>query len=311
MADVQHAELSMKALVTGAAGFVGPHLAHHLQDEGDTFVLIDRGSGPDLLDHQGWLDLFEHERPDVVYHLAGWSDVGASWQNPLTAFDVNARGTLHVLDAARIMNVGRTIVVSSADIYGLVRPDELPLTERSPVRPRSPYGMSKEAAEAVARQAHLGWGQEVVIARPFNHLGAGQGPGFVAPSFAAQIAACERAGGGSLGHGDLSTRRDLTDVRDVVRAYRLLAERGVSGETYNICTGVDVAMSDVLDQLIKQSTVDITTYVDEALIRPIDLPVHRGSAVKLRDATGWTPTFSLRQTLAEVLRDARMQAPET
>lgn len=298
----------MKALVTGAAGFVGPHLANHLHDEGDEVVLVDRQDGPDLLNFQGWLDLFETHTPDVVYHLAGWSDVGASWKNPLAVFQINAQGTQHVLEAARALGVTRTILISSADVYGVVRPDELPLTEKSAVKPRSPYGMSKESAEAIARQAHLGWGQEVVIARPFNHLGPGQGPGFVAPAFAAQIAACEFAGGGSLGHGDLSTRRDLTDVRDVVRAYRLLAERGQSGEVYNICTGVDVAISDVLARLIEQATVAIETYVDEALIRPIDLPVHRGSALKLRAATGWTPSFSLRQTLTEVLEDARAQA---
>lgn len=297
----------MKALVTGAAGFVGPHLADHLEDEGDEVVLVDRQDGPDLLDPPGWLNLFETHAPDVVYHLAGWSDVGASWKNPLAVFQINALGTLHVLDAARTMGVTRTVVVSSADVYGVVRPDELPLTEQSPVKPRSPYGMSKESAEAVARQAHLGWGHEVVIARPFNHLGPGQGPGFVAPSFAAQIAACEAAGGGSLGHGDLSTRRDLTDVRDVVRAYRLLAERGQSGEVYNICSGVDVAISDVLARLIEQATVSVDTFVDEALIRPIDLPVHRGSALKLRAATGWAPSFSLRQTLSDVLDDARGQ----
>ncbi len=147
-----------------------------------------------------------------------------------------------------------------------------------------------------------------MIARPFNHIGPGQSPRFVVPAFAHRIAEAERAGGGELVHGDLTARRDFTDVRDTVRAYRLLAERGVPGRTYNICTGHDVAMSEILDTMRAMATVEVTTAVDPALLRPIEVPVNRGSAQRLHTDTGWTPTIPLEQTLTDVLTEARALA---
>ncbi len=277
----------------------------HLSAQGDDAVGLDSADGPDLLDPAGWVDAVERIRPEVVYHLAGWSDVGGSWQQPHTTFRVNAEGTLNVLLGARAVHGVRVIVVSSADIYGTVTPRELPLTEESPVKPRSPYGASKEAAESVARQFHRGFGLDVVIARPFNHIGAGQEPKFAAAAFARKIAECERDGGGTVTHGDLSPRRDFLDVRDVVRAYRLLALHGTPGVTYNICSGRDVQITDVLQMLIDESTVPIRTLTDPDLIRPIELAVHRGSYDRLHGATGWDPEIPLRQTLADVLAHAR------
>jgi GDP-4-dehydro-6-deoxy-D-mannose reductase len=298
----------MRALVTGAGGFVGPHLVAELTSAGDDVVALDQTNGPDLLDGEGWCRALSDHRPDVVYHLAGWSDVSGSWRNPTTTFRVNAEGTLSVLEAARAAGTERVLVVSSADVYGIVDADTQPITEAHPVQPRSPYGASKQAAEALGLQYHRGHGLDVIVVRPFNHLGVGQRPNFAASAFAAQIAEAERAGGGTVAHGDLSARRDLTDVRDVVAAYRMLAVDGEGGEVYNVCSGVTVSMQYVLDGLVKRSEVDIATEIDPSRLRPVELPVLCGSSEKLHDRTGWEPRHDLDQTLTDVLTDARNRA---
>lgn len=295
----------MRALVTGAAGFVGPHLSRALEACGDEVVGLDQSNGPDLLDGDRWVDTFQQHTPDVVFHLAGWSDVSGSWQHPARTFQINALGTLSVLEAARQAKVSRVVLISSADVYGPVSPERQPITEIHPPQPRSPYGVSKQAAEALGLQYHRAHGLDVVIVRPFNHLGPGQGPQFAAPAFALQIAAAEADGGGEIAHGDLSAKRDLTDVRDVVRAYRLLALGGEPGEIYNVCSGMAVAMADVLDMLVAQATVPIRRVLDPARLRPVELPVLQGSHAKLTEATGWEPEIPLASTLADVLADAR------
>lgn len=303
----------MRALITGATGFVGPHLVAHLTSEGDHVTGIGHTDGPDLLDGDAWNDLVGSAAPDVIYHLAGFSDVGASWKSPRTAFRLNAEGTMSVLEAARMNRVKRVVLVSSADVYGIASPASLPLTETAPIQPRSPYGASKQAAEALAQQYHRGWGLDVVVVRPFNHIGPGQSPNFFAPAIASKIASAELAGGGTVTHGDLSPERDFTDVRDVVRAYRLIATAGRSGATYNVCTGKAVAMSSILDDMIGAAMVPISTEPDPDLVRPVDLPVLRGSFEALRHDTGWEPSIELNETLADVLSDARHRitdAPE-
>lgn len=297
----------MRALITGAGGFVGPHLGNHLNESGDEVVGLDLGSGPDLRDTDAWCKTVAEAEVDVIYHLAGWSDVGKSWADPATTFAVNALGTVSILEAARLANTSRVVIISSADVYGTVSPDVLPLTEQHPVQPRSPYGASKQAAEAAALQYWRGHGLDTVIARPFNHLGAGQSLQFVASAFAAQIAAAEAGGSKTLRHGDLSPHRDITDVRDVVRAYRMMAENGEPGQIYNVCSGQTVSMQHLLDALLSLGNAPIECEVDPSLIRPIDLPVLRGSFAKLRTATGWEPEIHLDETLTMVLEDARQR----
>lgn len=294
-----------RALITGAGGFVGPHLLSHLADSGDDAIGADLTTGPNLLDPEGWVEFVASVRPQVIFHLAGWSDVGSSWTSPTQTQRVNAEGTLNVLDAARLGNVDRVVIVSSADLYGTVNPNDLPLTESAPVRPNSPYGASKQSAEAIAAQYVRGWGLDVVIARPFNHIGRGQSVQFAVSAFADRVARCEHEGGGVVRHGDLSARRDLTDVRDVVRAYRLLALSGTPGEAYNICSGSTISMQEVLDHLINHSDADIRTQTDPALLRPVELPILLGSHAKLTADTGWSPQTKLAETLADVLEDAR------
>ncbi|MEM7339894.1 MAG: GDP-mannose 4,6-dehydratase [Actinomycetota bacterium] len=295
----------MKALITGAGGFVGPHLTQHLSEAGDDVIGLDLSSGPDLLDADGWVDAVRLHEPDVIYHLAGWSDVSGSWRDPLRTFQINALGTQSVLEAAVASKTEKVVLISSADVYGTVPADEQPITEDRPAQPRSPYGVSKQAAEALGQQYHRGFDLDVVIVRPFTHLGVGQSPQFAAAAFAAQVAEAELAGGGRVDHGNLSARRDLTDVRDVVRAYRLLATDGEAGEVYNVCSGQAVSIESVLATLVAASTVTVETQPDEARMRPVDLPVLQGSNDKLRRATGWEPVVALADTLTDVLDDAR------
>lgn len=299
----------MRALVTGATGFVGPHLVAHLRAAGDDVVGLDDGV-VDVCDPAAVSAWIEGHRPEVAYHLAGWADVGGSWAAPQEAFRVNAEGTLNVLQAALAAECRRVLVVSSADVYGVVDEADLPITEEHPLRPVSPYAVSKVAADYLGLQAWLGRHLEVVRVRAFNHLGPGQSDRFVAPAIASRIAANERDGGEEVPVGNLSARRDLTDVRDVVRAYRLLVERGEPGEAYNVCSGVDVEIADLAERLLAQAKHPMRLVVDPERHRPVDVPVLRGDSSKLRAATGWAPEIPLEQTLADVLDDWRAQTED-
>lgn len=295
----------MKALITGAAGFVGRHLTNHLHEKGDETVGVDRQSGPDLLDAEQWVRLIDEVRPDAVYHLGGFSDVGGSWSTPNETFRVNAEGTLNVLQACVRAGVQRVLAVSSADVYGRVTLAELPLDEDNPLRPVSPYAASKIAADYLALQAHLGYGLEVMRVRAFNHLGTGQTNRFVAPALAERIALNELEGGEVVPVGNLTPRRDFTDVRDVVRAYRLLIEKGEPGEAYNVCSGHDIAISELADRLVAMAQREMRLEGDPSLQRPVDVPVLRGDYTRLHKATGWEPEYDLNQTLADLLEEWR------
>ena len=296
----------MRALVTGASGFVGPHLIAHLEAEGDDVVGVDRAhGGVDITDPDGVRSLLDEVRPEVVYHLAGWSDVGRSWDAPVECFRSNAQGTLNVLQASLGAGVDRVVLVGSADVYGLVGEADLPLSEDAPLRPVSPYGASKVAADFLGLQAHLGHGLGVIRARPFTHLGPGQTDRFVAAALAARIARNEVEGGDVVPVGNLTPRRDFTDVRDVVRAYRLLAAKGEPGEVYNVCTGRDVAVRDLAERFVGMATRPMRLETDPALERPVDLPVLRGDPSRIAGATGWEPRISLDQTLTDLLDDWR------
>ncbi|MDZ7678682.1 MAG: GDP-mannose 4,6-dehydratase [Acidimicrobiales bacterium] len=295
----------MRALVTGSSGFAGRHLVEHCEAAGDAVSGLDRSDGVDILDPGAVATALEAVRPEIVYHLAGWADVGASWKNPRATFEANAVGTLHLLDAARAAGTRRVIVVGSADVYGTVTEDELPLTEDQPVRPTSPYAASKLAAEALAQQAWLGYGLETIIVRAFNHLGPRQSPQFVAPGLADRVVRNEREQLDELEVGNLTPRRDFTDVRDVVRAYRMLALGGTPGEVYHVCSGRDVSIGELAERLIALAQRPMTLVSDPDLQRPVDLPVLRGDASKLSAATGWEPRFELDGTLADLLAEAR------
>jgi GDP-4-dehydro-6-deoxy-D-mannose reductase len=301
----------MRALVIGASGFVGGHLVDHLTDAGDDVDGIDRASGgPDICDVDAIAARVRDAGADVVYHLAGQSDVGLSWTDVLGTYRANVEGLLNVLAACRGAGVGRVVAVLSADVYGRVAPEELPLDERAPFRPVSPYAASKAAADLVCLQAHLGHGMDVVRARPFTHIGPGQSEKFVASALAARIARAERDGLDAIPVGRLDARRDFTDVRDVVRAYRLLAQHARAGEAYNICSGNDVSIQELADALVALARHPIRLVPDPALQRPADVPRLRGDPSRLHELTGWKAEIPLATTLADVLADWRRRAAD-
>ena len=192
-------------------------------------------------------------------------------------------------------------MVSSAEVYGEVRPEAMPITEDQPLAPPTPYAASKAAAEMVGLQAWLGQGLEVVRARPFNHIGPGQGPGFVVPDFAAQIVKAARGELDRVSTGNLGTQRDITDVRDVARAYRLLLAHGEPGHVYNVCRGEAVPVPYLLRRLMELAGIDVPVWTDPALVRPVDVPVHVGDAGRLTRLCAWGPQVPLEQTLRDIL----------
>jgi GDP-4-dehydro-6-deoxy-D-mannose reductase len=290
----------VRALVTGGHGFVGGWLRAHLEEQGDEIV------GPefevDVRDAAALRSALDEARPDAVYHLAALSHVGESWDAPEQTFVVNALGTLHLLEAARALAVPpRLLLVCSAEVYGSVRPEQLPITEDTPLRPMTPYAASKVAAEFLGLQSYLAHQLPVVRVRAFNHVGPGQAPTFVVSSLARQVALAEREGGTRLCVGNLTPRRDFTDVRDVVRAYRLLVERGQPGEVYNVCSGRDVAVEELARLMLDRAGLDLEVAVDPELVRPVEVPVVRGDPSKVQAATGWRPLIPLDKTLDDAL----------
>jgi GDP-4-dehydro-6-deoxy-D-mannose reductase len=291
----------MRALITGGRGFVGTWLAEHLRSCGDEVVAVD--AEVDVTDPAAVSDAVDAARPDAVYHLAALAHVGDSWRDPLRVLEVNVLGTAAVLAAARrYSEATRVLVTSSAEVYGPV-PDEaaLPLAEGREPAPLTPYAASKLAAEAVAGQAVRGHGQPVIVVRPFNHVGPGQSPNFAVPALARRIVEAKRAGAPSIPVGNLAARRDLTDVRDVVRAYRLLVEQGTPGRVYNVCSGRDVAIEDVARRLANLAGASVAFVPDPELFRPVEVPVLRGDPGRIRADTGWSPRIPLETTLADVL----------
>jgi len=280
---------------------VGTWLADHLREQGDEVVAIDYEV--DVTDPVVLLEAVTAAAPDAIYHLAALTHVGDSWKDPLQVLQVNVIGTAALLAAARQCGTDpRVLVTSSAEVYGAVTdPSLMPLDELTPTAPLTPYAASKLAAEALIGQAFRGHGQEVIVVRPFNHIGPGQTPNFAVPALAKRIVEADRRGDSSIAVGNLAARRDFTDVRDVVKAYRMLIESGTPGEVYNVCSGHDVAIEEIATTLLRLAGTSLEFKTDPALTRPVEVPVLRGDPTRLQHATGWKPEISLDQTLADVL----------
>lgn len=298
-----------RILVTGSSGFVGQHLATAIQ----AGVFGDACMVPlpkvDLRDAAGLAAAVEQIQPDAVIHLAAQSFVPRSFQAPEETFAINLMGTLNLLQALKQAHFqGRLLYVSSGDIYGMVPEAELPVTERRLPEPRSPYAVSKFAAEQLCLQNGRSDGLDVVIARPFNHIGPGQSDRFVLPAIAAQLAriAAQR-GAGQVEVGDIDTTRDFTDVRDVVAAYALLLDKGVGGQVYQIASGTERRVRDLLDMMCALAGVDVQIKQDLARMRPAEQRRMVASAEKIRADTGWEPRFSIEQTLKDIITEARSQ----
>ncbi len=305
----------MRVLVTGADGFVGGHLCRLFEEDGATVVRlfgavdrpVDDRTGAivvDIRDFESVRRSMELAHPDAIVHLAGISSVAYSHAEPGDTFAVNVLGTLNVCLAAKSAAPrARVLVVSSGEVYGSMVPGAQ-ATEDSPLAPSSPYAASKVGAEAVALQFARSYGINVVCARPFSHLGAGQAPSFAIPSFARQLKEFRRdAGRATIYVGNLEPIRDFSHVRDVVVAYRLLLERGNSGEIYNVCSGVGRSVRSVLDELIELAGIEVDVRVDPLKFRPADLLCLVGSSEKVR-ALGWAPRCAVRDALRDVLREA-------
>lgn len=310
----------MRALITGVTGFAGSHLADLLAAETD-WDLCGTVYGPppvgtlparlravplDLRDGEATRALLAGSEPDYVFHLAAQAFVPESWQDPWGTFETNVRAEINVLEAVRALGRGRVLVVASNEEYGRTRPEDLPLREDSPLRPDSPYGVSKVAQDLLGLSYHLSYGLEVVRVRPFNHIGPRQNERFVAPAFAKQVAEIEVGRREPvLRVGNLAAQRDFGDVRDVVRAYRLLMLSGTPGEVYNIGTGRPRAVRELLDTMLAGARVPIQVAVDPARFRPSDVPVSYCDPTALRVATGWEPRISFEQSVRDVLEDWR------
>lgn len=297
----------MRSLITGGGGFVGHWLADHLRERGDHVVSVDKEV--DVTDSASLLAALVDAAPDAVYHLAALTHVGQSWDEPLRVLEVNVIGTGALLAAARRCGTDpRVLIVSSAEVYGAVTdPSRLPLDEGAPTAPLTPYAASKLAGEALAVQAFLGHGQPAIIVRPFNHIGPGQSPNFAVAALAQRIVEADRDGATSIPVGNLTARRDFTDVRDVVRAYRLLIESGDPGAVYNVCSGRDVSIQEIADGLLDLAGTSLALESEPTLMRPVEVPVLRGDPTRLTAVTGWKPEIPLEQTLNDVLDYWRSQ----
>jgi GDP-4-dehydro-6-deoxy-D-mannose reductase len=287
-------------LITGGSGFVGQHLAGALSKKGFKFYLL--SDEVDLRDRDALKSFFQFISPTAVIHLAAQSFVPRSFEAPEETYAVNFLGTLNLLEALRTTGFdGRFLFVGSSDVYGLVRPDQLPITEEASLAPRSPYAVSKAAAELLCRQWSISEKMRIVMTRPFNHIGPGQDPRFAVSGFCRQIASI-RLGKQApvIEVGDLNVTRDFTDVRDVARAYLALLDEGKCGEVYNVCSGREVLLAEMLMQLRKISRVDFEIRGDPIRLRLAEQRRVCGNANKLEHATEWRPEISLTQTLYDM-----------
>ena len=295
-----------KLFITGAQGFVGSHaqLAVADPDWQSIFELVCVDTTFDITDRPSLNNVVCQAQPDMVIHLAAQSHVPTSFTDPDTTYQVNFLGTLNLLQALAANNFsGRLLFIGSADTYGLVPETDLPVCEAQPLRPRNPYAVSKVAAEALCYQWSQTGSFEIIMARPFNHIGSGQGENFAVSSFAKQVAEI------SLGlHapeiqvGDLNVTRDFTDVRDIVDAYLKLLLKGKSGEIYNVGSGQEHKMSEILASLIRIAGISAKVNINAERFRPAEQRRSICDASKLRLQTGWQPSRQINETLQEILQ---------
>ncbi len=308
----------MRVLITGITGFVGKHLAEHLLAQGHHELWgLTRAPGrlapalaayitevvADLNDAEATAQAIATAQPAVIYHLAGQAFVPESFRDPAATLNANTLGALHIFRSLiALRSAARVLIVGSNEEYGQITADDLPLNEQTPLRPANPYGVSKATQSLFAAQYHLSHGLATLRVRPFTHIGPGQNERFVTAAFARQIARIEVGLQPPMVQvGNLSARRDFTDVRDIVRAYALIAAHGEPGAVYNVGSGQAVMIRELLDLLLEASTVRVEVRLNPELMRPIDIPLVVCDATRLREQTGWAPQMPLRQTLLDIL----------
>ena len=314
----------MKSLIIGGAGFVGPYLARYLKDarghevcvtklphektDIDDAVILDM----DLLSPGDPERVLSEVRPDWIFHLAAQSNVGVSWKKPGLTLTVNDMGALNLLEAVKKLDYKpRLLMVGSGEEYGYIREEDVPVDEDTVLRPGNIYAATKAFQNMLSSIYARAYGMDVIMTRAFNHIGKSQMPGFVIPDFCKQVAEIEIKGlDPVIKVGNLSSMRDFTDVRDVVRAYALLMEHGKSGETYNIGSGRSVKIQWILDTILSFSDTEIRVEQDPARMRPSDVPVIEADISKLKAATGWEPEYRIEDTIREALDHWREKVKE-
>ncbi len=304
-----------KAMIIGAAGFVGNYLIQYLSEECGMEVsatklphekIENRNAhiyDLDILDKEAIVSLLFEIRPDYIFHLAAQSSVGIAWKNPCLTIDVNIKGSVNVMDAVReLFYRPRVLLIGSGEEYGHIKENETPIGEDNRVRPGNIYAATKACQNMIGNIYAQAYDMQLMMVRAFNHIGPTQAPIFVVADFCRQVAEIEQGMREPVIYvGNLEAKRDFTDVRDVVRAYTLLIEKGAAGETYNVGSGHAIAIRDILNRIISLSESDITVKRDENKFRPVDVPIIEADITKVRELTGWEPRITLEQTIQETL----------
>lgn len=315
----------MKALITGITGFTGSHLAEYLLSIGyevygtyrwrarmdnlkdcyDKLKLIEC----DLRDRTAVDRVFQKVVPNYIYHLAAQSYVQSSWDSPSETIINNLMCQLNLFEVLRAKRINPVVLIAcSSEEYGMVREADLPIAEGTPLKPLSPYAVSKVAQDLLGYQYYQSYHMKIIRTRAFNHTGPRRGEVFATSSFAKQIALIEVEQVPPVVYvGNLEAKRDFTDVRDVIRAYCLITQKGKEGEVYNVASGKAISIKEVLDILLSFTTAKVEIKVDESRLRPSDLPVLVGSYKKLQNATGWQPTIPIEKSLEDLLNYWRLQ----
>lgn len=302
----------MKALITGSEGFVGKYLRAELEAHGYDVTGLDLAPGEktvavNLLEAEKVDALLKEMQPEVIFHLAGQANVGLSWKKPAMTMEINLVAAVNLMEAARKYCPGCAIVlVGSSDEYGNLKEKGQLVSEETPLQPVTPYAISKIAQEQTGQAYAKAYGMKICMTRSFNHGGAGQKPGFMIPDFAQGIVKVERGEADAVCVGNLSSKRDFTHVKDIVRAYRLIAEKGKAGEIYNVGSGKTYSAQEVLDRLIAMAKVPVAVKQDPARMRPSDTPVICCDHSKLTRDTGWEPEIPLDEILKDTLEWYRL-----
>ena len=297
----------MKTLITGSEGFVGKYLRAELEAHGYDVTGLDLVPGEktvavNLLEAEKVDALLEEMQPEVIFHLAGQANVGLSWKKPVMTTEINLVAAINLMEAVRKHCPACAIVlVGSSDEYGNLREKGQLVSEETPLQPMTPYAISKIAQEQMGQAYARAYGMRICMTRSFNHGGAGQKPGFMIPDFAQGIVKVERGEADAVSVGNLSSKRDFTHVKDIVRAYRLIAEKGKAGEIYNVGSGKTYSAQEVLDRLIGMAKCPVAVRQDPARMRPSDTPVICCDHSKLTRDTGWDPEIPLDEILKDTL----------
>lgn len=305
-----------KAMIIGAAGFVGSYLMQYLKQKCNMKVYLTKLSNEiivnadeveiydlNILDKEAIVSLLFEIRPDFIFHLAAQSSVGLAWKNPCLTIDVNIKGSVNVMDAIReLYYKPRILLIGSGEEYGHIQEGEIPITETNIVRPGNIYAATKVCQNMIGNIYAQAYDMEIMMVRAFNHIGPTQAPMFVVADFCRQVAEIEKGLREPVMYvGNLQARRDFTDVRDVVRAYAMLIEKGEAGETYNVGSGNAIAIEEILELIISMTASQISIEIDPNKIRPVDVPIIEADTEKLRNLTGWRPKITMEQTIKETL----------